>query len=736
MKYDVRFDIAGKTMSIETGHIAKQANGAVMVRLEDTMILAAVVGEKESKDERDFLPMSVEYREKAYAAGKIPGGFFKRESRPGEKEILSARQIDRPLRPLFPEGYRNQIQIVIFVLSSDQENDADILGLIGAATALNLSDLPFDTPVAAVRVGRINGEYIINPSFSDLVESDMDIVVAGTEESIVMIEGGAVEVPEDDIIEGVSLAHDYIKQIVEKEKELVAKAGKPKWEYIAPKIPEEITEKVRALATTRIVEVNDRVLEKHSRSDLLKGILEEIQAELEETFPECEKQIGSVFHEIEKETMRRSILEKGKRADGRDPGTIRPIECEVGILPRTHGSALFTRGETQSLTAVTLGTKTDEQRVDDLEGESRKSYMLHYNFPSFSVGEVRPFRGPARREIGHGVLAERAISPVIPEEEHFPYTVRLVTDILESNGSSSMATVCGGSLALMDAGVPIKAPVAGVAMGLVMDDEKRVVLTDILGAEDHLGDMDLKLAGTYKGATAVQMDIKIKGVDVDLLKNIFERAREARLDILKTMDQTIARPREEISTFAPKIFILQIDQEKIGGLIGPGGKNIRRIIQETETDINIEDDGRVTISAKNLEDGEKALEIIKSMTEDVEVGKTYKGFVTRITSFGAFVDILPGKEGLVHISELEHYRVRRVEDVLNKGDEVMVKVIGIDDQGRIKLSRKELLEPPAGGADSGNRDDRDRGDRGGGRQYSQRSGSDRGGYRSQQQRRR
>jgi polyribonucleotide nucleotidyltransferase len=691
MKHEVEFEIAGKVMSLQTGQVAKQANAAVLARLEDTMILATVVGEKEAREDRGFLPLSVEYREKAYAAGKIPGGFFKRESRPGEKEILSARLVDRPLRPLFPEGYNREVQIAILVLSSDQETDADILGLIGAATALNLSDIPFHLPLAAVRIGKIAGEYVVNPSFSELENSEIDIIVAGTEDSIVMLEGGAREVSEDVILDGVTMAHEYIRQIIAKEKELVAKAGKSKLEFTREGMPGDLQNRMQSLAVEKIREAND-IRGKKARQEVLDELIDRIRDEFEEDYDEHAMNIRRALFDLEKEDLRRRIMEGGQRLDGRSPDEIRNIECAVGILPRAHGSGLFTRGETQSLAAVTLGTKTDEQIVDDLEGESKKSYMLHYNFPPFSVGEIRPFRGPARREIGHGALAERAISPVIPEEEHFPYTIRIVSDILESNGSSSMATICGGSLALMDAGVPIKSPVAGIAMGMVTDGEKNVLLTDILGIEDHMGDLDCKVAGTSEGITALQMDIKIKGIEFDILKKVFAKAREGRLKVLETMERTIDRPRESISVFAPKIYIHQIDQEKIGDLIGPGGKTIRKIIQDTDTQISIEEDGRVTISSDSMEKVEKALDIIKAMMEEVEVGKIYTGNVTRVTPFGAFVQIIPGKEGLLHISEIEHYRIRRVEDVLNKGDEVQVKVIGIDDQGRINLTRKELLE--------------------------------------------
>jgi polyribonucleotide nucleotidyltransferase len=637
----------------------------------------------------------VDYREKAYAAGRIPGGFFKREGRPTEKEILSSRIIDRSLRPLFPEGYLNEIQVMVMVLSSDQENDADILGIIGASIALCISEIPFEHPIAAVGIGRMDGSLVLNPTFAQLEESDINLVVAGTEDSIVMVEGGCSEISEEDLLSVLDFGQKWIRKIIELQKEIIQKLGKEKTRVEAKASDPELVEEVSRLALEKIREAN-RITDKTSRQSVLDQIEEKVMLELAEKFPESEARIASVLIELEKKNLREMILKEGIRIDGRKPRDIRTITCEVGILPRAHGSALFTRGQTQSLVVTTLGTKMDEQRIEDLEGESTKSYMLHYNFPPFSVGEVRPARGPGRREIGHGALAERAIQPVIPKEEVFPYTVRIVSDILESNGSSSMATVCGGSLSLMDAGVPIKAPVAGIAMGLVKEEEKAVILTDILGAEDHYGDMDFKVTGTRKGITAFQMDIKISGLNLEIMREALMQAREARLYILDLMEKTIDRPRPELSVYAPRIITLKVKQDKIGDIIGPGGKTIRSIIEQTGAEIDIEDDGSVFISAKDQKAGELAHELILKLIEEPEVGKVYLGKVRRITPFGAFVEIIPGQDGLVHISELDTTRVNRVEDILRVGDEVKVKVIGIDSEGKIKLSRKACLSPDQG----------------------------------------
>lgn len=690
MESIMTIELGGKTLTVETGKVARQAHGSAMVRLGDTVILATAVEAKDIDEERDWFPLFVDYREKAYAAGKIPGGFFKREGRPSEKETVSARLIDRTLRPLFAEGYSKEVQIMVLVLSSDQENDADALGLIGASTALSISPIPFHHPVGAVRIGRLNGELVTNPTFSELEQSDMDLVVAGTREFVNMMEGECREVSEGDLLSALQFGHEKIKQIVGLQEELKAKLGKPKPEVEIPPENPELVEAVTALGLEKIREAN-RAVDKLDRQEKLNALLDSVMLELLERFPETERKIKTIIEDLEKKDMRQMILEEGKRIDGRGVSEVRPITCEVGILPRTHGSAVFTRGQTQSLTVATLGTKIDEQRVDDLEGESTKSYMLHYNFPPFSVGEIKPIRGPGRREIGHGALAERAIQPVIPNDEAFPYTVRIVSDILESNGSSSMAAVCGGTLSLMDAGVPIKAPVAGIAMGLVKGEDRHAILTDILGVEDHLGDMDFKVTGTRQGITAFQMDVKIAGVNLTLMEQALKEAKEARLHVLDMMEQTIAEPRAELSAYAPRIIIIKVKPEKIGAIIGPGGKMIRSIIEESGAKIDIEDDGSVFIASVDQKAGELAQQLILKLIEEPEVGKEYMGKVRRITPFGAFVEILPNQDGLVHISELENRRVNKVEDVLSLGDEVKVKIIGIDPEGKIRLSRKACL---------------------------------------------
>jgi len=681
----------GRVMTIEHGRVARQAAGAVLVRLGDTMVLTAVVSAPVT-EQRDFFPLTVDYREKSYAAGKIPGGFFKREGRPSEKEILSARLCDRPIRPLFPDGFMDEVQIMIQVLSSDQENDGDVLGVIGASAALGISDIPFPSLIGSVRVGRTDGKLIINPMFSELERSDMNLIIAGTKDHIIMVEGGAQEISEADMVGALAFGHEYVKKVVGVIEELVARVGKPKREFVKPKIDPELLAAVNDLTAEKVSNAN-RIKEKQARGEAIESIKVETIEALKEKFPESEKTVGIIVAEIEKADLRRAILYEGIRGDGRGLDDIRDISVEIGVLPRTHGSAIFTRGQTQALVVTTLGTKIDEQRIDDLLGESFKSYMLHYNFPSYSVGEVRPIRGPGRREIGHGALAERALDPVIPAEERFPYTIRIVSDILESNGSSSMATVCGGSLALMDAGVPIKAPVAGIAMGLVMENDKSAILTDILGVEDHLGDMDFKIAGTPQGITAFQLDIKVGGLTIDLLSQALDKARRARLFVLDKMNQAISQPKPELSPYAPRIISLKIPVDKIGEVIGPGGKMIRSIIELTGAKIDIEDDGTVTIASVDQVAGETARDRILALIEEAEVGKVYTGKVKRIATFGAFVEILPNVDGLVHISELDTYRVARVEDVVNIGDEIKVKVIGIDPEGKVRLSRKALLGP-------------------------------------------
>ncbi|MFH1312271.1 MAG: polyribonucleotide nucleotidyltransferase [Candidatus Eisenbacteria bacterium] len=684
-------EIGGRTFSIETGRVARQAGGAVLVQYGDTVVLVTSVISKEPKEGFNFLPLLVEYREKYYAAGKIPGGFFKREGRPTEKEILSARLIDRPVRSLFPKGFRHDVQIVASVLSSDQENDSDILAMIGASVSLGLAGAPLGGPIGVVRIGRRNGEFVLNPTFSERGEGDIDMVVVGHGGDIVMIEGGMKEISEDDLMKGIQMASEAIPQVIQLQQRLLERCGAKEMSF-TPELPSpEISSEVKSAYKTRIVEAIG-IPDKERRQDELDLIKKEARETLAEKYPESEGDIGDAISGIERDEVRRMISDGGKRIDGRGLREVREITCEVGVLPRTHGSALFTRGQTQALAVTTLGTSIDEQRVEDLEGESSKSYMLHYNFPPFSVGEIRPLRGPARREIGHGALAEKSIQPVIPDGEVFPYTIRLVSDILESNGSSSMATVCSGTLALMDAGVPIKAPVAGVALGLVKDGDRYSILTDILGVEDHHGDMDFKVAGTREGLTAVQMDLKIPGVPISVLKDVVAQSTEARQKIHDIMDSTLQSPREEISSYAPRIVSIRVDKDKIREIIGPGGKIIRKIIDETGAVIDINDDGEVKIASPDRSALDKALEMINAIIEDPEVGKTYNGIVKKIVDFGAFVEILPGKDGLLHISEIENRRINNVRDVLNEGDEILVKVIGAERDGKIRLSRKALLK--------------------------------------------
>jgi len=713
----VSIELGGRELTIETGRMAKLANGAVLVRYGETMVLVTAVCSKEDKEGLDFFPLTMEYREKAYAVGKIPGGFFKREGKPKDTEVLSARLMDRPIRPLFPDGFRRETQVFCTVLSSDQKNSADVLGITGASAALTISNIPFSGPIAAVRVGLKDGKYILNPTFEEMADSELDLVVAGSAEAIVMVEGGAKEISEDEMVGALSFASEHIKPLVEMQNQLAARVGKPKIEVSIPEIPEDLKNRVLSLSETDLAAAIS-ITDKQERADAISTMKKRIIDELNEDFPESEGDISRVIYDREKEMVRLRIVRDHTRLDGRGFDDIREITCEVGLLPRTHGSSLFTRGQTQSLTTVTLGTKMDEQKIEDLEGESWKSYMLHYNFPSYSVGEVRPIRGPGRREIGHGALAERAIEPVMPSEDVFPYTVRIVSDILESNGSSSMATVCAGSLALMDSGVPIRASVAGIAMGLIKTEDEAIILTDILGDEDHLGDMDLKVAGTKDGITAFQMDLKISGIALEEMGRALEKARDARFRILGTMDAAIAEPRSNLSPFAPRITILKVKTDRIGDIIGPGGKMIRRITEETGAQIDIDDDGTVIIAAVDEECSVKAREWIEGLVEEAEVGKVYTGKVKRITNFGAFVEILPGKEGLVHISKLAHHRVERVEDVLNEGDILEVQCIGIDEQGRIDLSRKALLPRPDGSVE----EDSDFGERRSGQSNQRRSG--------------
>ena len=693
--------IGKRTLSIEVGKIAKQADGAAIVRYGDTMVLATAVSAPEEKEEADFFPLTVDYREKMYAAGKFPGGFFKREGRPTLKETLTMRLIDRPIRPLFPETYLREVQVMSVVFSADKENDPDILAMVGASAALSVSSIPFCGPTGSVRVGQINGEFVINPTHSELAMSSMDLVVSGTEEAVMMVEASGKEIPEEQMVNAIMFGHTFIKEIVQLQRELLVKCGKEKQPIPPLKIDTTLTEEIKKKYYSKILERN-QTPGKDARTLALNEILNEIINKYctdQEGAP-TKKVIKTIFETIETLIVRDQIIKEGKRPDGRGLANIRPISCEVGILPRTHGSALFTRGETQAIVVTTLGTTMDEQRVDTIEDEYSKKFMLDYNFPPFCVGEVKPLRGPGRREIGHGALAERALEAVLPPPSKFPYTIRVVSDIMESNGSSSMASVCGGTISMMDAGVPIHAPVAGIAMGLIKEGNSVCILSDILGTEDHLGDMDFKVAGTAKGVTALQMDIKISGITEKTMRDALTQAKEGRLHILQELAKVIENPRPEISVYAPKVIHIKINPEKIGLIIGPGGKNIKKIQEETTAKIEIEDDGTVIISAALTESAQKAKTWIERMTEEVQVGKTYTGKVLSLKEYGAFVEILPGHDGLVHISELSDSYIERVEDVVKVGQEIMIKVIGIDDQKRVKLSRKaalkekEQLQPP------------------------------------------
>jgi polyribonucleotide nucleotidyltransferase len=672
--------------------MAKQAAGSAVVRFGDTMVLAAVTVSSNIST-LPFFPLTVEYREKTYAAGKIPGGFLKREGRPSDKEILASRLIDRSIRPLFPEGFKNEVQVFVTVLSADQENDADILGVIAASAALSLSPVPWNGPLAGVRVGRVEGNWILSPTFQQLEFSTIDLVVSGSADSIVMVEGGSLEVSEAEILEALKVAQKGIKDVIGLERQLMDKAGAaPKMAWVKAEVDAELQGRAADAAETAMAQaINAR--DKASRSAGVKSVKDQVLAALLGDYPERGREIGGHLEDIEYRVMRKQVLDKGERVDGRDLDTIRPISIETAVLPRTHGSALFTRGQTQALVSVTLGTTDDEQRIDsiDVAGETTKSFMLHYNFPPYSTGEVKMMRGTSRREIGHGALAERALQPLLPHYEDFPYTLRVVSEVLESNGSSSMATVCGGSLALMDAGVPMKAPCAGVAMGLIKEGDKVAILSDILGSEDHLGDMDFKVAGTERGITSIQMDIKIEGLDLKIMEQALEKARRGRLHILKEMAKVLPGPRTELSKYAPRIFTMQIKPDKIGDVIGPKGKTIRGIQDATGAKISIEDSGVVTISAVGGEAGEKARAMVAAITTEPEVGRTYEGPVKSTTAFGAFVEILPGVEGLLHISELQHGRTEKTEDVVKKGDIVQVKLLEVDERGRMKLSRKALL---------------------------------------------
>ncbi|AFN74957.1 polynucleotide phosphorylase/polyadenylase [Melioribacter roseus P3M-2] len=690
MVFTKEVQIGRHKLKFETGKLAKQSNGAVMVSYGDTMVLVTAVA-GEVRDDIDFFPLSVEYREKSFAAGKIPGGFIKREGRPSDKEVLSARLIDRPIRPLFPDNYYNDTQLAAFVYSFDNENDPDVIAACGASAALVISDIPFLEPIGEVRVGRLNGQFVINPSLQEIEESDIELVVAGTESSIMMVEGEAKEVSEEDMLNALKFAHDEIKKIVAAQKELRELCGKPKMEVPPVELDQALVDEVNRLAYDKMKTIVASVLTKEERSQKNKELEEEVVEQLAEKFPEQEKVIKTILHDMEKELMRQRILSEGLRLDGRKTTDIRPISIEVGLLPRPHGSALFTRGETQSLTTLTLGTKQDEQIIDGLMTEFRKRFILHYNFPPFSVGEVGRYSGVGRREVGHGNLAERALKNMVPPEEQFPYMIRLNSDILESNGSSSMATVCAGSLALMDGGVPIKKAVAGIAMGLIKEGDNYAILSDILGNEDHLGDMDFKVAGTKDGITAFQMDIKIQGISYEIMEKALAQAKEGRMHILEKMNEVISEPRPTISQYAPTLLTTKIPTDKIGTVIGPGGKVIQKIQKDYNVEIAIDEDGTVNISGNDSKLAKEAREYIKWMTADPEVGKNYDGKVVRLVDFGAFVEILPGIQGLLHISQIDNKRINKVSDVLKEGDIVRVKLLSIEGN-KYSLSRKVLLK--------------------------------------------
>ena len=690
MSHSKQIDIHGQPFSIETGKVAKQADGSVVVRFGNTMVLATVVAAKSAREAQDFFPLTVEYRERAYAGGRIPGGYFKREGAPVKKETLTCRLIDRPIRPLFPDGFRNEVQVICLVISGDPENDPDVLAINGASAALCLSGIPFGGPVGAVRVGLVDGQFVANPTTAEQAASQLELVVAATEEGVLMVEAGAKEVSEDKILEAIAFGHEECKRLARMQKELAAAAGKPRWTFDPTAGKDQLlAARVRELATAKLTAALS-VVEKHGRADAVARVFDEVWAAL--GLEDAKKgAVRAAFEEVESAEVRRMIVERGIRVDGRKVNEIRPIAIEVAYLPRAHGSALFTRGETQALVSATLGTKADEQKIEALEGESYRHFMLHYNFPSFSVGEVRRFGSPSRRDIGHGALAERAVEAVMPPKEEFPYTVRVVSDILESNGSSSMASVCGASLALMDAGAPLKSHVAGIAMGLVKEGDRFGILTDIMGTEDHYGDMDFKVAGTDKGVTALQMDIKITGVSVDIMREALKQAREARLIVLGKMREILEKPRTELSPYAPRFVTIKIRQEKIREIIGPGGKVVRGIQEATGTKIDIEDDGRVTVFSPDSASVQKAVGMIQDICREVELDRIYLGKVKKIVEFGAFVEVIPNTEGLLHISQIAESRIRTVQDVLSEGDEVLVKVIEVDGNGKMRLSRKMAL---------------------------------------------
>ena len=690
MAQNLQADFGGRPFSLETGKVAKQADGAVLVQYGETVVLVTAVTAEKKREGIDFVPLTVNYQEMTYAAGRIPGGFFKREGRPTDHEVLISRFIDRPLRPLFPKGFQNETQIIATVLSADSNNDPSILGMIGASAALSLSGVPFLGPIAGAKVGRIDGEYVLNPTQEELELSDIDLFVAGSEDAIIMVEGSAREVNEREVLDAILFGHRSLKPVIDLQKEMVLLSEvKPK-AYDLQKPEEAMFSRVEAISRERLMEayrIPEKVKRRERMEEIFQSVLQECGAEDETS----QKFAKIAFEEADRTMVRKMIIEQRRRIDGRELSEIRPISCEVGILPRTHGSALFTRGETQVLAVVTFGTSEDEQKINSLTGETYKSFMLHYNFPPFCTGEVSPLRSPSRREIGHGALAEKAILPILPSNEKFPYTIRIVSEVLESNGSSSMATVCGSTLSLMDAGVPIKSPVAGIAMGLILGKDDFAVLSDILGDEDHLGDMDFKVAGTAEGVTAIQMDIKIRGVSKEIMGRVLDQARDGRLHILGKMKETISEPRKDLSRHAPRIISMQVKPEKIRDIIGPGGKNIRSIVDQTGVKVDVEDSGLVKLASPNYEAIDKAIQMIKRLTQEVEVGGLYTGKVRRILGFGAIVELFPGTDGLIHISQLAESHVKEVSDVLKEGDDVPVKVIDIDPQGRIRLSRKAAM---------------------------------------------
>ncbi len=686
-----QFELGGRQLVVETGKYAKQANGSVLIRYGETAVVVAATASSAPREGIDFFPLTVDYEERMYAAGKIPGGFIKREGRPTETAILSARMIDRPIRPLFADGFRNDVHIVATVVSVDTDNTPDVIAMVGASCALSVSDIPFNGPIAGVRIGYVDNAYVVNPTVKQMEESQLDLIVAGTRDAVLMVEAGANELSELVIQEAILFGHEVVKELIAFQETIVAAVGKPKREIKTYAPPAELDGAVRAYVTDAMREavVNSDKLAREAKLDEIKA---EASAHFAEIYPDNKKDVSYVLYKVLKETVRRMITVDKIRPDGRKLDEIRPISCEVGVLSRVHGSGLFTRGQTQVLNITTLGAIGDKQKLDGLGVEDCKRYIHHYNFPPYSTGETRPMRGPGRREIGHGHLAERALAPMIPSETEFPYTLRLVSEVLESNGSSSMASVCGSTLSLMDAGVPIKAPVSGVAMGLVKDGDNFSILTDIQGMEDALGDMDFKVAGTSAGITAIQMDMKIGGISREILSSALEQALKGRLFILDKMTQAIAKPRPELSPYAPRMITMQINPDKIRDVIGPGGKIIKKIVEETGVQIDIEDDGKVFIMAIDVEAGNKAVKIIEGLVREVEVGGIYTGKVTRLMNFGAFVEILPGKDGLVHISQLARTRVAKVEDVVKVGDELTVRVTEIDRQGRINLSRRDLLQ--------------------------------------------